>query len=42
MTNVFRTMIVEAAVAPLAREIAAALSAELGAPRNVAYRLAHE
>jgi 16S rRNA (cytidine1402-2'-O)-methyltransferase len=25
-----------------AREIAAALSAELGAPRNVAYRLAHE
>jgi hypothetical protein len=26
MTNVFRTMIVEAAVAPLAREIAAALS----------------
>jgi hypothetical protein len=25
-----------------ARDIAAALSAELGAPRNLAYRLAHE
>ena len=25
-----------------AREVAAALTAELGAPRNVAYRLAHE
>ena len=25
-----------------ARDVAAALSAELGAPRNLAYRLAHE
>jgi hypothetical protein len=25
-----------------ARDVAAVLSAELGAPRNVAYRLAHE